>query len=195
MRRAVVTVGVAVLLGLSLTGCAEPSREGSAAATRGHTRLGVGTPVDSARLAAWDIDVDTLGHGLPEGRGSVADGAVLYAAKCAMCHGAKGEGMAPAYPKLVGREPREGFPFWRDPKHEKTVGNYWPYATSLWEYVRRAMPYTAPGSLTADETYALTAWMLAANEILPPDAVLDRAGLLAVKMPAHGRFVPDERGR
>ncbi len=167
----------------------------TAALPRPWTRLGVGTPADPARVAAWDFDVDTLGHGLPVGRGSVAQGATLYAAKCGMCHGAKGEGMPPAYPALVGRAPRQGFDFAADPRLVRTIGNYWPHATTLYDYIQRAMPYTAPGSLTADETYALTAWLLAANEIVPPDAVLDSAALVRVKMPAAGRFVDDDRGR
>jgi cytochrome c len=166
----------------------------SAALPRDWQRLGVGAPADSARVAAWDFDVDTLGHGLPDGRGTVADGAVLYAAKCAMCHGAKGEGMPPAFPALVGREPRGRFDFASDPTMVRTVGNYWPHATTLYDYIQRAMPYTAPGSLTPDETYALTAWVLAANEILPPDAALDAAALRRVRMPAAGKFVNDNRG-
>lgn len=167
----------------------------TASLPRRRERLGVGTPADPARVLAWDFDVDTLGHGLPAGRGSVAQGVALYAAKCAMCHGAKGEGLPPAFPAIVGREPRQGFGFAADPALVRTVGNYWPYATTLYDYIQRAMPYTAPGSLTPDETYALTAWVLAANDILPRDAVLDSASLLRVKMPAAGRFVDDDRGR
>jgi cytochrome c len=115
-----------------------------------------------------------------------------------MCHGAKGEGMpaAPdhiAYPKLVGRDPREGFPFGRDPKAVKTVGNYWPYSTTVYDYVHRAMPLTAPGTLTPDETYAVVAWLLAENEIIPRDAEMNAKTLPAVKMPAAGRFVVDDR--
>ena len=167
----------------------------SATLPRDWQRLGVGRPADPARVAAWDFDVDTLGHGLPPGRGTAAEGAALYAAKCAMCHGVKGEGMPPAYPALVGREPRAGFGFASDPTIIRTVGNYWPHATTLYDYIQRAMPYFAPGSLTPAETYALTAWVLAANEIVPADAVLDSAALTRVKMPAAGRFVDDDRGR
>jgi S-disulfanyl-L-cysteine oxidoreductase SoxD len=162
-------------------------------APAGRDRLGIGAPVDSAVLARWDFDIDTLGRGLPVGRGSVAQGATLWAAKCAMCHGAQGEGMPPAYPRIVGREPRTGFGFANDPTLVRTVGNYWPYATTLYDYIQRAMPYNAPGSLSADETYALTAWVLSANEILPPDATLDADALRRVRMPAAGRFVDDNR--
>lgn len=159
------------------------------------TRLGVGTPADPARIAAWDFDVDTTGHGLPPGRGSVAQGEALYAAKCAMCHGARGEGALPAYPRLVDTTWARTFEFARDPAVIRTVGNYWSHATTLYDYIQRAMPYTAPGSLTADETYALTAWVLAANGLVPPDATLDATTLRQVKMPGAGRFVDDDRGR
>jgi cytochrome c len=157
------------------------------------TPLGVGRPVDAARLAAWDLDVDTLGAGLPPGRGTPAEGATLYAAKCAACHGANGEGLAPMYPALIGRAPREGFGFGRDPALVRTVGNYWPYATTLFDYIRRAMPYGAPGTLSADETYAVTAYLLRANEIIDDASAVDSAALVAVRMPARGRFIADPR--
>ena len=117
-------------------------------------RFALGRAPAKAELAAWDIDVGPDGAGLPPGRGTYAEGAKLYAAKCAACHGARGEGMGQglvSYPKLIGREPREGFPFGADAKYVKTVGNYWPYATTLFDYVRRAMPLTQPGSLRNDE--------------------------------------------
>lgn len=173
-----------------------PSRDAAAATAAlpaTWTRLGVGRAVEPARLAAWDVDVDTLGAGLPRGRGTAADGARLYAVKCAACHGANGEGIAPVYPKLIGREPAEGFSFAQNPARERTIGNYWPYATTLFDYIRRAMPYGAPGTLSADETYAVTAHLLAANAIIPADAALDSAALVAVRMPAHGRFIDDPR--
>jgi mono/diheme cytochrome c family protein len=152
----------------------------------------LGSPVDSARLASTDIDVDTTGAGLPAGSGTPAQGLIVYAQKCASCHGAKGEGIAPA-PKLVGRDPRQGFPFGRDAKLVRTVGNYWPYSTTLYDYVHRAMPLSAPGSLSPNEAYAVIAWILAENEIIPRDAVIDAKSLPAVKMPAAGHFVVDDR--
>ena len=157
-------------------------------------RYGLGHAATVAELAVVDIDVTPDGHGLPAGRGSAADGAVLFQQKCQMCHGPKGEGMAPAYPALIGRDPRgEGFPFAKDAKITHTIGNYWPYATTVFDYVRRAMPYPAPGSLSNDEVYALTAWLLASNQVIPADAVLDSASLVQVKMPYRDRFVPDDR--
>lgn len=159
-------------------------------------RFGVGRAATPAEVAAWNVDVNPDGVGLPLGRGTPAEGAVLYAQKCAMCHGARGEGLgtgAAAYPKLIGREPREGFPFGQDLKHVKTVGNYWPYATTIFDYVRRAMPLNAPGSLPPDEVYSLTAFLLAENEIIARNAVIDAQTLPKVRMPARGRFVPDDR--
>lgn len=158
----------------------------------------IGRPVDSVQLKLMDIDADPSGATLPAGSGNATQGLVVYASKCASCHGAKGEGMAAmparvASPRIVGREPREGFPFGRDPKLVKTVGNYWPHATTIYDYVRRAMPITAPGTLTSDETYAVVAWLLAENEIIARDATMDAKTLPQVKMPAAGRFVVDDR--
>jgi cytochrome c len=155
-------------------------------------RYGIGRPATEDEIKAQDLDVGPSGVELPEGKGSVADGAKVYAAKCGSCHGLKGEGMPP-FPKLVGRDPKDGFPFGRDPTLVKTIGNYWPHATTLFDYVKRSMPFMQPGSLTNDEVYAVTAWLLAQNEIIPADAILDAAGLRAVKMPARDRFVRDDR--
>jgi cytochrome c len=156
---------------------------------------GIGTPATAAEVAALNTDVETDGAGLPAGSGDATKGATLYAAQCASCHGAKGEGAPgnPPGPALVGREPREGFGFGNDPKLVRTVGNYWPEATTLYDYIKRTMPLSAAGSLTDDEVYSLTAFILAANEILPAGASLDSASLMAVKMPAKDKFVPDNR--
>lgn len=152
----------------------------------------LGAPVDSAQLRMIDIDADPSGASLPAGSGTAAKGVLVYLAKCAVCHGAKGEGIAPS-PKLVGRDPREGFPFGRDPRLVKTVGNYWPHSTTIYDYVHRTMPLTAPGSLTPDEVYSVVAWILVENEIIPRDAEMNATTLPAVKMPAAGRFVVDDR--
>jgi mono/diheme cytochrome c family protein len=163
-------------------------------------RFGVGRAATAAEVAAWDVDVAPDGAGLPQGSGTPAQGAVVYAAKCASCHGAAGEGQVgtpplgvPAAPRLVGREPRDSFPFGQDPKLVKTVGNYWPYATTVFDYVRRTMPLTAPGSLTNSEVYAVVAFLLAENEVIGKAAVMDSVTLPAVKMPARDRFVVDDR--
>jgi mono/diheme cytochrome c family protein len=180
MRRAIL-----VLAALAAAACA---RDDSG------RRYGLGRPAQDQEIAALAIDVGPDGQGLPPGQGSAADGATLYEAKCASCHGPKGEGIAPAYPKLIGRDaPAENFAFDTNPKLVKTIGNYWPYATTLYDYVRRSMPLTAPGSLTNDETYALTAYLLAANQVIPMTATLDAKSLTAVKMPYADRFVRDDR--
>ena len=102
--------------------------------------------------------------------------------------------MAPAYPPLIGRDPRgENFVFGKDWRVPRTIGNYWPYATTVFDYVRRAMPHAQPGSLTDDEVYALTAWLLAANQVIPMNTTLDAKTLRAVRMPYVDRFVRDDR--
>ena len=157
-------------------------------------RYAFGRTPTRAEVAAWNTDVGPDGRELPPGRGTVAQGAALYQAKCAMCHNTNGQGMAPVYPALIGRDPKaEGFHFASDPKLVKTIGNYWPYATTVFDYVSRAMPYNAPGSLSSNQVYALTAYLLATNKVIPSDATLDARTLRTVKMPYADRFVPDDR--
>ena len=154
--------------------------------------FGIGRPATAAEIAAWDIDVGPDGAGLPPGSATSADGAPIYAAKCASCHGATGkEG---PNDRLVGRVPGDEFPFARDPRVPRTIGSYWPYATTVFDYIRRAMPPTAPGSLSDREVYALTAYLLALNNLIPDDASMDATSLPKVTMPARDRFVPDPRG-
>lgn len=153
---------------------------------------GLGTAASASEVAAWNTDASPSGAGLPSGRGDAATGATLYAAQCASCHGANGEGVPPL-PPLVGREPREGFGFGSDPKLVRTIGNYWPEATTLFDYIKRTMPLTAPGSLSDNDVYSLTAHLLVANEILPAGASLDSASLMAIRMPGRDKFVPDNR--
>ena len=155
---------------------------------------GFGRAATAQEIGARDIDAAPDGVGLPAGSGTVAQGQAVYLQKCAACHGAKGEGMLPLYPRLVGRDPAaEKFVFGSTPGLPRTIGNYWPYATTVFDYVRRAMPLTAPGSLTNDEVYAVTAYLLAANAAIPIDTRLDAVTLRAVKMPYVDRFVPDDR--
>lgn len=178
-----------VLLGLTLAGAcagARPAEDAGADAPR----YGFGRQASEAEIAALAVSVRPNGTGLPAGSGSVAHGARVYAARCAACHGATGtEG---PFHILVGTEPSD-FSFGDDPAllGRRTIGNYWQYVTTLFDYTRRAMPFDRPGSLTDDEVYAVTAWMLWRNRIVPEDAVLDAASLAAVRMPARDRFVPD----
>ena len=155
-------------------------------------RFGIGRPATPAEITAWDIDVGPDGVGLPPGRGTPADGAPIYASRCAGCHGKTGkEGPNDV---LAGRLPGDAFPFARDPRAPKTIGSYWPYATTAFDYIRRAMPPDAPGSLKDNEVYGLVAYLLFLNELIPADASIDASSLPKVKMPAHDRFVPDTRG-
>ncbi len=150
-------------------------------------QYGFGKPISPARLAPWDIDVNGLtGAGLPPGRGSVADGAKLWEAKCASCHGEFGEG-AGRFPVIAG-----GKGTLTQEQPVKTVGSYWPYAPTLFDYIKRAMPFPAPQSLSNDEVYALTAYVLNLNDIMPSSAVVDAASLAAVKMPNRDGFVKAE---
>jgi cytochrome c len=195
-RRVVRALALAAAVGLAA--CAGAPSDDAIPVTRGgpppSADLHFGRAPAAESLARLDVDVNPAGAGLPVGRGSVAEGKAVYARACASCHGPEGQGMPPAYPQLVGRPPAgEGFQFATDAKIPRTIGNYWPYATTLYDYIRRAMPLTAPGSLSANETYAVTAWLLSANQVIGAEAVLDSAALVAVKMPARDRFVRDDR--
>ena len=131
------------------------------------------------------------GSGLPAGSGTASRGALLYQRKCAACHGKTGtEG---PFDPLVARERRPDFPFGRDPTLVKAIGNYWPYATTLYDYINRAMPLDAPGSLKPDEVYSLVAFLLWRNGIAADTAVMSAQSLPRVVMPAHDRFVLDNR--
>jgi mono/diheme cytochrome c family protein len=165
----------------------------SKAPAKAPATFGIGRPATPAEVAALDIDVGPDGAGLPPGHGSAADGAPIYAARCSSCHGKTGkEGPNDV---LVGRLPGDAFPFAKDPRAPKTIGSYWPYATTVFDYIRRAMPPDKPGSLRDEEVYGLVAYLLSLNELIPPDAVMDAASLPKVKMPAHDHFVPDTRGQ
>lgn len=161
---------------------------GSAAPRSGG--YGLGRAATEADIAAWDIDVGPDGVGLPPGSATVEEGLVLYAAKCAVCHGADGTGGPNDV--LAGRLPGDAFPFATEPARS-TVGNYWPHATTLFDYVRRAMPFETPGSLTDQEVYAAVAAVLYLNELVPRDAVVDAATIADLVMPSRDRFVPDDR--
>ena len=132
----------------------------------------------------WDIEVRPDGTGLPEGSGTVAQGKSVYTDNCAACHGVNGQGGIKD--RLVG-----GQGTLASDKPIKTVGSFWPYATTLFDYIQRAMPYQAPDSLSVDDYYAVTAYVLSLNGILAPDGKLDKETLPRVRMPNRDGFIPD----
>lgn len=144
----------------------------------------LGRPASPEEIKAWDIDVRPDGKGLPDGSGTVAQGKVVFDENCAACHGANGQDGIKD--KLVG-----GQGSLASDKPLKTVGSFWPYATTLFDYIHRAMPYQAPGSLEVDDTYAVAAYILSLNGILAADGKLDKQSLPKIKMPNRDGFVPD----
>ena len=149
-------------------------------------RYGIGQPASQSDIKEWDIDIAPNGVGLPHGRGTVPQGAVIFANKCAVCHGPSGtEGPRD---RLVG-----GHGSLTTSQPIKTIGSYWPYATTLYDYIFRAMPFIAPQSLTPDEVYSIVAWLLYQNGIIPKDAVMDARTLPTIRMPNRDGFISDSR--
>lgn len=145
-----------------------------------------GRVVTQADIAAWDISIAPDGTGLPPGSGTAKQGEVLFAAKCAACHGPKGVG--PAGPPPLGGPLVGGSGTLTGPSPVKTVGSYWPYASTLFDYVRRAMPFSQPQSLSNDEVYALAAYILSLNGIIDDREVMNAKTLPKVKMPNRVKF-------
>ena len=141
----------------------------------------LGTPISPAEIAAWDISILPDGSGLPPGSGRSAEGSVIFAAKCAVCHGENGKGGQNS--GLVGSPPLTSI------NATKTIANFWPYATTLFDFTRRAMPWPRPRTLTNDEVYALTAYILALNKIIGEDEVMNAETLPKVKMPNRDNFI------
>lgn len=168
---------------VALVSCATPPDSPRAPASGPN----LGQAATAAEIAAADISIAPNGSGLPPGQGSVKAGAAVYAAKCESCHGAKGAGK-PADP-LVG-----GAGTLAQANAVRTVGSYWPYATTLFDYIRRAMPTTAPLSLTNEEVYAVSAYVLHLNGIIAEDAVMNAQTLPKVRMPNRDGFV-DHSGK
>jgi cytochrome c len=142
----------------------------------------LGTPVSPAEIAAWDISIMPDGSGLPPGSGTAAQGAPIFAAKCAVCHGEAGKGGANA--ALVG-----GPALTDGIDTTKTIANFWPYATTIFDFTRRAMPWTRPRSLTNDEVYALTAYILALNKLIGENDAMNAQTLPRVRMPNRDGFI------
>ena len=147
----------------------------------------VGRVATSDEIRKRDISVAPDGSGLPVGHGTVAQGRHVYQMLCASCHGDKGQGMRP-YPALVG-----GQGTLASSKPVLTVSSFWPYATTVWDYIRRTMPYQKPGSLTTDEAYSVTAFILFINGIVDEKTNLNERNLARVRMPNRDGFIPDPR--
>jgi S-disulfanyl-L-cysteine oxidoreductase SoxD len=143
---------------------------------------GLGVPATPEQIAGWDISIGPDGQGLPAGSGDAEAGERVYQQKCLACHGVEGAGQP--NDRLAG-----GHGTLTDAAPVRTVGSYWPYATTIFDYVRRAMPYQEPQSLTVDETYALTAYLLHINGIIGRDEEMNAESLPAVVMPNRDNFV------
>lgn len=150
-------------------------------------KLGLGRPALPEEVAAWDLDVSPDGTGLPEGSGDVWTGDELFADYCAVCHGDFAEGVG-NWPKLAGGK---GTLDHEDPL--KTVGSYWPYLSTTWDYVNRSMPFGNAQSLTADEVYAIVAYILYSNDLVDEDFVLSKETFMEVEMPNADGFIVDDR--
>jgi cytochrome c len=148
----------------------------------------IGKPASDDKIKAMDLTVFPDGRGLPAGSGTAAKGKDIFKEKCAVCHNDKGEGRQGQYPALVG-----GAGTLNTPKPVKTVGSYWPYATTVFDYVRRAMPYDQPGTLKPDEIYSLVAFVLNLNGIVGENDEMSAATLPKVKMPNRDGFILDQR--
>ena len=167
----------------------EPQRQPSALSDTAQlpASFGFGRPATKAEIDRLDIDVRPDGKGLPAGTGLAIKGKIIFDAKCVACHGTGGIG-GPNGSLVTTTTTGE-----KSKQVEKTIGNYWPYATSEFDYIRRAMPFNHPGSLTNEDVYHLTAYLLSANKLIDEKTVIDAKSLPKVIMPAQKLFVPDDR--
>jgi len=148
--------------------------------------FGFGRKATQAEIDRLDIDVRPDGKGLPVGLGIASKGKLIFDTKCVACHGAGGIG-GPNGSLVTNKPPNT------TGRKEKTIGNYWPYATTVFDYIRRAMPFNAPGSLSNEEVYHLTAYLLTANDIIDDKTVINAQTLPKIEMPARNSFIPDDR--
>jgi len=177
---------VAVSAAIIAVGCATRQVEDTAMAPNPHVKFG--KPISNADIAPWDIDIRASdGKGLPAGRGTVAEGKAVYDAKCAACHGAEAKG-GPVYGTMVG-----GIGSFTTNARVLTPGSMYPYAPILFDYIRRSMPMDRPQTLTANEVYAVSAYILNLNGIIPDSAVMDQRTLAQVQMPNRNGFIVDDR--
>jgi S-disulfanyl-L-cysteine oxidoreductase SoxD len=206
MRSAKLKLAAAALAGVAAVwGCASTGGGGGGMAAKSSSGIPLGAtgphavqplpdkprfgkPVSEADLTAWNIDIRTPdGLGLPAGRGSVADGKKVYEAKCIACHGAEAKGGS-VYGTMVG-----GIGSFKGSPRVLTPGSMYPYAPILFDYIRRSMPMDRPQSLTANEVYAVSAYLLNLNGLVPANAVMDAQSLAKVQMPNRDGFLIDDR--
>lgn len=181
-----ITVAVALSVALTIPAIAQTKPPAKSAETA-PTQLGIGRPATEQEIAGWDIDVRPDGKGLPPGKGTVKQGEEIYMSQCAACHGEFGES-AGRWPLLAG-----GAGTLKSHDPVKSVGSYWPYASTLFDYVRRAMPYGNAQSLSNDELYAVTAYVLSLNDIIRDDNFeLSDKNFATIKMPNQA-FHDDDR--
>ncbi|HEY8193573.1 MAG TPA: cytochrome c [Hyphomicrobium sp.] len=173
MRNCLIAIAALVAMPLATLANAEP------APSAPH----LGTPMSKDDVAKWDLTIFPDGRGLPPGRGTAREGQAIYSQKCATCHGDKGQG-ATAEDLVSGPKPPSG----DDPS--KAIGSYWPYATTIFDFIRHSMPPAAPGSLSSDQVYALTAYLLAANKIIGEGDEMNAQSLPKIKMPNRDGFIP-----
>jgi len=147
----------------------------------------IGRVATGGEIAAWNTDIRPDGQGLPPGRGSVAAGETLYGQQCAVCHGDFGEGVG-RWPALAG-----GFDTLTDQRPTRTIGSYWPFTSTIWDYVNRTMPYGNARSLNADQVYALTAYLLYLNDLVDEEFTLSRDNFATIHLPNEANFIADDR--
>jgi hypothetical protein len=164
---------------LTIATCVLPLAIGAGATLAESPRLG--KPISQADLAEWDINILPDGTNLPPGSGNAAEGAKIFAEKCTLCHGDNGRGGRAA--RLIGGPPKASL------DGGKTIANYWPYATTLFDFIRRAMPFNQPRSLSDQEVYALCAYLLAANKLISENDEINATTLPKVQMPNRENFI------
>lgn len=178
----------AAAIGYAQTGISPSAKDSPGSAVSAQKPLGIGRPAKPEEIAGWDIDVRPDGHGLPIGKGTVKQGEALYLERCASCHGEFGES-AGRWPILAG-----GAGTLSSHEPVKSIGSYWPYASTVIDYIRRAMPYGNAQSLTNDELYAVTAYVLYLNDVIKEeDFELSNENFRSIKMPNEPNFFDDDR--
>lgn len=179
LKRALAVTGALVVAGCATQEMSQPVAKPNVA---------YGKAIAEADIAAWNIDIRTPdGKGLPAGRGTVAEGKAVYDAKCAVCHGAEAKG-GPVYGTMVG-----GIGSFKTNARVLTPGSMYPYAPILFDYIRRSMPMDRPQSMTVNEVYAVSAYILRLNGLIPDSAVMDQNSLARVQMPNRDGFIVDDR--